>query len=70
MKNFNYLAVDSNLLTVFLVFVYVVAVITLQALASVCVIVTALSTLALNIYKIVMDKRDRKKNQSPPKPLP
>lgn len=70
MKNFNYLAVDSNLLTVLLVFVYVVAVITLQALASVCVIVTALSTLALNIYKIVMDKKDRKKNQPPSKPLP
>ena len=60
-------SLDSNLMTVLVIGIYVVAVITLQAFASICVIVTAISTLSLNIYKIVMDRKDRKSKLQNPK---
>jgi hypothetical protein len=52
---------DTNILTVITVFFYVLFIITFQALAAVMTIVAATSTAIWNIYKIVMDRRDRRK---------
>jgi hypothetical protein len=52
-------SIDTNILTVITVFFYVLFVITFQAVTAVATILAAASTLIWNIYKIVMDRRDR-----------
>lgn len=56
--------IDTNILTVITVFFYVLFVITFQAVTAVMTILAAASTLVWNIYKIVMDRRDRHKSTS------
>jgi hypothetical protein len=49
------------MLTVITVFFYVLFVITSQGAAAIATILAAFSTLLWNVYKYIMDRKDRKK---------
>lgn len=53
--------IDSNMLTVITVFFYVLFVITSQGAAAVATVLAAISTLLWNVYKFLMDRKDRRR---------
>ncbi len=55
--NYN---MDTNILTIATVFCYVLFVITLQSVAAIMTIIAAGSTAIWNVYKIVVDRRQRR----------
>lgn len=52
---------DSTLLTIVTVFGYVLFVITFQALVGAFTLLAAATTALWNVYKFIMDRRDRKR---------